>query len=218
MATEEVTETDRNLFRDRFKAAIKAAGSTAKGIEVELDLPKGTFLKIYKGLAPLTVEILESAAQKLGVEAAILVADTGFSTLIPQEPQPVPDSAAESITEIEDDQPAGLETPTEIEDDDLPESPESPEEYDSVTTDHGSDDRDLSPIKATESMDAEDGDDTDERDGPVEEAPEQSTPKATPPPAPQSTDPVPPPAPPDEEPVPQGLFAKLMSAITGIFS
>ena len=67
MARVEVSEADRGVFRDRFKAAVRAAKTSAKKLEEQLGLAKGSFLKVYKGQLPLTDTLLIDSAKALNV-------------------------------------------------------------------------------------------------------------------------------------------------------
>jgi len=242
MSTVEVSEADRNAFRDRFKAAIKSAKTSAKQLEVETGQPKGSFLKIYKGKVPLTRELLMASSEILGVDPASLVTDTAYSELavVPASepetaspPQPEVEATPEPViefehepvnegpTEIEDDNPPSADSPTEVEEDEeaqlqRPDAPTMPEEYESKATDLGSYDRELSPDGVGEYLHDEDAENSTEESGEFEDAEETDVGdmSATRPKVRESA-PPPPKVEPKADP---GIIARMVATITGLFS
>jgi len=103
---------DLEAFRDRVKERLKELGLSARSVEEDMDLTRGTLTRIYGGRKTLDVEMLARLAFRLQVDPLILVGDTGLEVLVPSlaslpPPQPGPEPSDSGVDVLQP--PEGLD-------------------------------------------------------------------------------------------------------------
>ena len=80
---EDIDKVDREVFRERVKVEIKNLGVSARAIEEDLGLSKGSLSRIYGGRKNLDPDLLGRLAFRLSVDPLLLVGGTGLAHLVP---------------------------------------------------------------------------------------------------------------------------------------
>lgn len=130
----EATNEDREQLRERVRAILDRTGASQKSVETACEWSSGTLTRVFGGRKAVDAELITTLAKALDTDPHTLVDGTGFAALLAEgspprspdpepaepavaaEPAPIPERAAEP-TAVAGPEPLG-ERPTEIDDDD----------------------------------------------------------------------------------------------------